>query len=98
MLSMELEDYKPHNLPRMYNMQWIGHIIEDKLNYKQKGFPNKIASRIYRSYQTYELEKKFIYHLRKITRQAPFQSKNSVLQSREDKLLELLDGIKKDYK
>jgi len=97
MLSMKMENYKPHVLPRIYNMDWIQWIINDKFNITQKSFANKAISYTYRGYQNQRLESKFRMAMQEIINHKPFLSKDGVLQTREEQLLEILEGIKTDY-
>ncbi len=97
MLSMDLKIYKPHHLPRIYNMDWINRIIEDKLIIGSHSLLINIASKIYRSHQTFKLENRFIHILKDITRQEPFLSSDFVVKRKESQLLEILNRIKRDY-
>jgi len=97
MLSMKMEKYKPHILPRIYNMKWIQWIIYDKVNISQKSVINKSISHIYRCYQNQRLENRFRAALKEIMNIQPFLSKEPVLLRKEEQLLEILNGIKKDY-
>lgn len=99
LLSMEMEKkYKPHILPRIYNMNWIQWIIWDKFKISQKSIFNKTISYTYRCYQNQRLERKFQSILNKVMNIQPFLSKDSVLKQKEEQLLEILDGIRRDYK
>ena len=97
MLSVEMDNYKPHVLPRIYNMDWIQWIIKDKFNLSQKAIANKAISHTYRGYQNQRLEHKFKMVMKEIMNIHPFLSEEQVLQIREEQLLEILIGIKSDY-
>ena len=97
MLSMEMEDYKPYNLPRIYNMRWIRLIIQDKLGLSRNNYLNKITSQLYRAYQTHLYEKKFVEIMKNIAGKEPLLSKDAVIKRKSDQLLEILEGVKKDY-
>ncbi len=97
MLSLEMENYNPHVLPRIYNMGWIQWIIRDKFNISQKSIANQAIAHTYRGYQNQRLESKFRMVMKKIMNHQPFLSKDQVLLIREEQLLEILNGIKSDY-
>jgi len=97
LLSVEM-DYQPQRIFRMYNSEWIRWIIYDKLSLSQSSIPNNIISNIYRVYQNSILESKFRHDLRKITENTePFLSRDDILVSKEARLLEELEKVRKEY-
>lgn len=96
-LSMEMK-YKPESLTSLFNDSWIDHMITnrffpfDKKEKLAKGF-----SPIYRKYQDVYKKKLFIKEMKEILNKEPFLSKDSVLESRVNQLLEVLEGISQDY-
>lgn len=97
MLSVGME-YNPVRLSRLYNKEWIKRIMNDKLRFNEESMINGISSSMYRSFQSLYLENRFMKELSRIIKNTePLLSRESVLKSKEARLLQILDDLKRDY-
>ncbi len=97
LLSVGME-YEPARIFRIYNMAWINWIMNDKFRFREGSVVNRISSAAYRGWQRAVLEDRFKREIERIAlRTEPQLSNEGVLSSKEARLLEILDGLKRDY-
>ena len=97
LMSVDLE-YDPVRIFRIYNNEWINWIMNDKFSFKEGSLFNKVTSSVYRKYQSALLEDKFRRELLRIAANTePRLSRESVLKSKEARLLQILGDLNRDY-
>jgi len=98
MLSLQIaEAYNPSILRRVYNNEWIKKIIKNKTLLSENTLMNDVLLLIYKKIQENIVQERLHRQLKQILTIEPFLSKQEVLSDKQCQLLEILDGIKKDY-
>lgn len=98
MLSLQIsEAYNPYTLRRVYNKEWIKKIIKNKTLLGENTLMNDAFSSVYQKIQKSIVQEKLQQQLGQIMKLDPFLSKQEVLLDKQLRLLEIIEGIKRDY-
>ncbi len=95
--SMELGEYKPVFLPRLYSKEWIEWIFFDKLGVKQTNPANKFLSTVYRGFQTHLKEYTYRKRLKIFADVDARLSSHKIMNQRLEKLLIIAGKTYSDY-
>lgn len=94
--SMSIK-YEPHILPSIYSSKMIDQKVAAKFRMSEDVFYVKSISNIYKSYQNYFLNKDVLRRFSDLKNKKTFLSKEQLLDSKVEQLLEKIEGIKKTH-
>lgn len=91
--SLSLQ-YEPHILPSIYSNKMISQKVAAKLRTRENVFYTKGISEIYKTYQKHFLNKDVMKRFSDLKLKKPFLSKEELLDSKVEQLLEKIEDIK----